>query len=54
MRPCPNCPIKNTEYCHLVNPEAKKLARQEKEKIAEMMRRQRSTNEQENQATRLR
>lgn len=34
---CDNCPIKNTEYCHLVNPEAKKLTRQEKERIAERM-----------------
>lgn len=41
---CNNCPIKNTEYCHRVNPEAKKLTRQEKEKIAEMIKR-RTNNE---------
>lgn len=34
---CDNCPIKNTEYCHLVNPKAKKLTRTEKEELAERM-----------------
>lgn len=33
MSGCVDCPIKGTEYCHKVNPMAKKYTRIEKEAI---------------------
>lgn len=35
--PCKDCPIKETEYCHKVNPMAKKYTRMEKEMLREEM-----------------
>lgn len=34
MRKCDECPIKGTEYCHKVNPMAKKYNRSEKKDTA--------------------
>ena len=34
---CEDCPIKGTEYCHMVNPMAKKYTRYEKESLREQM-----------------
>lgn len=33
MNHCQNCPIKGTEFCHRVNPKAKKYTLSEKEEI---------------------
>lgn len=33
--PCITCPIKNTQYCHKVNPMAPKYTRAEKNKLRE-------------------
>lgn len=33
--PCYDCPIKGTEYCHKVNPMAKKYTRSEKNELHE-------------------
>lgn len=35
VMPCYNCPIKGTEYCHKVNPMAKKYTRTEKNELRE-------------------
>lgn len=35
MRKCETCPIKGTEYCHFVNPKAKKYTAPEKRAIRE-------------------
>ena len=34
---CVNCPIAGTEYCHKLNPKAKRYTRAEKEKIRHEM-----------------
>ena len=39
MRPCGTCPIWGTEYCHLVNPKAKKYTLSEKQDIRKKLNR---------------
>lgn len=39
---CEHCLIKDTEYCHKVNPMAKKYTRSEKKMLREMMDRKQS------------
>lgn len=34
---CKDCPIKGTQYCHRMNPSAKRYTRSEKEAIREKM-----------------
>ena len=35
--PCKDCPIKGTQYCHRMNPTAKRYTRSEKEAIRKRM-----------------
>lgn len=37
MRNCETCPIRGTEFCHRVNPKAKKYTASEKRAILEEM-----------------
>ncbi len=37
MKPCKDCPIKGTDYCHKINPMAKKYTRSEKNELREAM-----------------
>ena len=37
MKKCEDCPIKGTEYCHMVNPMAKKYTRSEKKTLRYIM-----------------
>lgn len=43
MRKCENCPIRGKEYCHRVNPKAKKYTLSEKRAIREELDRKEKT-----------
>lgn len=43
MKPCKDYPIKGTEYCHKVNPMAKKYTRSEKKTLHDIMNKRQSS-----------
>ena len=42
MKKCEDCPIKGTEYCHMINPMAKKYTRSEKKILRDIMEKEQS------------